>query len=83
MDIFEWISIAVCGVCSLLNGILTFLARKGSKAAATIKNANDEMQSKLKRSYVVCPECGHQNRLVDLEVHVPPVEPAEEVIKIG
>ena len=69
MDIFEWISIAVCGVCSLLNGILTFFARKGSKAAATIKNANDELQAKL--------------RLVDVEVHVPPVSPSEEVIKIG
>ena len=83
MDIFEWISIAVCGVCSLLNGILTFFARKGSKAAATIKNANDELQAKLQRAYIVCAECGHKNRLVDVEVHVPPTEPKEEVIKIG
>lgn len=83
MDIFEVISISVCGVFSLLNGILTFFSRKGNKTATAIKTANDELQSKLQRAYIVCSECGHQNRLVDVEVHVPPVSPSEEVIKIG
>ena len=83
MDIFEVISISICGVFSLLNGVITFFARKGSKTAKAIENASDELQSKLQRAYVVCPNCDHQIRIVDTEVHVPPVEPKEEVIKIG
>ena len=83
MDIFEVISISICGLFSIMNGILTFFVRKGSKTAETIKNANDELQAKLQRAYIVCAECGHKNRLVDVEVHVPPIEPKEEVIKIG
>lgn len=83
MEIFEWISTAICGVWTILNGVITFFARKVSKASNEIKNTNDELQSKLQRAYVVCNECGHQIRIVDTEVHVPPVMPKEEVIKIG
>lgn len=83
MDIIEWISTAVCGVWTIVNGVITFFARHGFKAANEIKNTNDELQSKLQRAYIVCPNCDHQIRITDTEVHVPPIEPTEEVIKIG
>lgn len=83
MDIFEVISVSICGVFSFLNGVITFFARKGFKAAKAIETASDELQSKLQRAYIVCPQCGHQTRLVDVDVHVPPVQPSEEVMKIG